>query len=375
MSARRPRVVVDLLYFTGRRGGTETYAQQVLPRLAALGPDLELVALANTSGRRAISSWFPGAVRTLPIDGHNRPVWAAAETLAVAPVLSGLHADLVWCPANFGPGWGRVPRVVTVHDVISFDFPSPDAQRVTQWVTTAIIARAARGANRLITDSEASADAIVRVLGVGRERITATPLASRAPTPVDDPAGERSGLGLDTGRPYVLSTGNRLPHKNFDGLLRALAAIPADRRPLLVLTGSHGPDPLRALVAELGLAADVLLLGWVTVAQLEALFLGAAAYVCPSLAEGFGLPVLDAMTRGCPVLAADLPVLREVGGAAARYADATRPEQLAAAITALVEDPDARARLRIEGMARAAEFSWDRTAEQTVAVFRDALAG
>lgn len=371
---RRPRLAVDLLYYTGKRGGTETYARQVLPRVATLWPELELIAVTGSAGHDAVTRWFPGPVRRVPLVGENRPAWALAETLAVAPFAARLGADLLWSPANFGPGGGRVPRVVTVHDVIAFDFPNPETSRVTQAVTTWIIRRAARGAVHLVTDSDASVDAVVRVLGVPRDRITATPLAGSTPSPTVDPAGV-AALGVDLVRPLVLSTGNRMPHKNFAGLLRALATIPAEHRPQLVITGSHGPDPLRGLVSDLGLERDVRLLGWVSTAQLESLYQLAAVYACPSLSEGFGLPVLDAMARGCPVLANDIPVLREVGGPAARYADAAGPAVFGAALAGLVTDTDARAALRSAGTERAGTFSWDRTAEQTVQVLRDAMDG
>uniref|UniRef100_UPI0035686AED glycosyltransferase family 4 protein n=1 Tax=Actinotalea sp. TaxID=1872145 RepID=UPI0035686AED len=317
----RVRLAVDLLYYTGKRGGTETYARQVLPRLAAAWPELELVGLVGSAGLEEVSGWFPGTVHPVPFVGENRPLWALAETALIARRTARLGADLLWCPANFGPGTGSVPRVVTLHDVIAFEFPNPETSRVTQEVTTWIIRRTARTAAHVITDSEASAQAVVRVLGIPRDRITPTPLAGSSPAAVEDPDAELAALGVDPGRALVLSTGNRMPHKNFAGLLRALARIPAGQRPQLALTGSHGDDPLAPLVAELGLAEDVLLLGWVTSAQLEALYGRAAVYACPSLSEGFGLPVLDAMRRGCPVVAADIPVLREVGGEAARYAD------------------------------------------------------
>lgn len=374
-----PKVAVDLLYYTGKRGGTETYIRQVLPRVSRLLPDVQFIGLTNTAGRDTIQQWFPGELRTVPIGGHSRPVWAAAETLVVAPLAARVGADLVWSPANFGPGTGRVPRLVTVHDVIAFDFPNPQVSRVTQAVTSWIIRRAARGASHLLTDSEDSAASIVRALEIPRERITATPLAGGAPQPVEDVEAELSGLNVLGDRPYVLSTGNRMPHKNYEGLLRALACVSADQRPRLVITGSHGPDPLRQLVADLRLQDDVTLLGWVTAPQLEALYSGAELYVCPSLAEGFGLPVLDAMARGCPVLANDLPVLREVGGDAARYADAESPTEFARAIAECVSDRSARAEWGAKGVARAATFSWDRTAEQTAHVLRslsaDVLSG
>lgn len=370
----RTRVAVDLLYYTGKRGGTETYIRQVLTRVARMAPDLEFVGLTNRAGRDAVAAWFPGSLRTVPISGHGRPVWAVAETVAVAPLAARMRADLLWCPANFGPGRGRVPRVVTVHDVIAFSHPNPQVSPVTRAVTSWIIRRAARGAEHLLTVSDDSADAIVRALGIPRERITPTPLAGGVPKEVADVDVQLAALGVPTDRPIVLSTGNRMPHKNFDGLLRAVATVPADRRPYVVVTGSHGPDPLRPLAAELGIEDDVRLLGWVTTNQLEALYATAAVYTCPSLVEGFGLPVLDAMSRGCPVVANDLPVLREVGGAAARYVDTEDPRAFGAVLADLAADSDERARMRDAGRERAATFSWDRTAEGTLSVLRSAAA-
>ena len=371
----RGRIAVDLLYFTGRRGGTETYIRQVLTRIAVLDPELELVGLTNTTGRELVREWFPGELRTVPVSGQNRPVWALAEVTRVDALARRCRADLLWCPANFGPVRGRVPRLVTLHDMIAFDFPNPEVSLVTRVITSAIIRGTARGARALLTDSEDAAESILRHIDIARSRITHTPLAASTPRPVDHQTAldELRVLGVPSDRPFLLATGNRLPHKNFAGLLRAVARIDPSVRPQVVITGSHGQDPLSEVVEDLGLSSDVHLLGWVTESQLEALYGRAALYVCPSLAEGFGLPVLDAMARGVPVLANDIAVLREVGASAAAYADATSPPALASAITRLIGDESGRATMREAGFDRAALFSWDRTAELTLAVLHDLL--
>ena len=368
------RVAVDLLCYTGKHGGIETYVQQILPRMAALLPEVEFVGIVNTAGREKIATWFPGALRWLPISGENRPILAVTEGFVVASVARRLGADLLWCPANFGPRYSAVPRLVTLHDVIPFEYPNA-VSKITQRVTNWIISGVASGARRLLTDSEGSEEAIVRVLGIEPTRITPVPLAAAPPTEFepDELTAEVAAMGLDEGRPYVLSTGTRLPHKNFAGLLRGLAAIPEGRRPRLVITGSHGPDPLQSVVAELGLVDDVLLPGWVTLRQLEALYRGAALYVCPSLDEGFGLPVLDAMQRGVPVLASDVLVLREVGGDAAAYVDPRDPVAMGAEIERILADPDVSSEMRMRGFARVGQFSWDTAAEQTAEVVAELL--
>ena len=159
--------------------------------------------------------------------------------------------------------------------------------------------------------------------------------------------------------------GNRLPHKNFERLLRAWALISKAERPKLVITGSHGDDPLAPLVAALDLDDDVELLGWVAEDDLADLYRGASVYVFPSLFEGFGLPVLEAMARGCPVIASDIPVLREVGGDAAVYVDALDPTAIASAVCRVIGDQDVRAEFASAGRARAVSFTWARAAAAT----------
>lgn len=374
MSERRRRLAVDLLYFTGRRGGTETYLKALAPRIAALRPEIEWVGLTNTSAAESVAQWFPGEIRPIGVDGDNRPLWAVAETFRVDRVAAQAAADLVWCPANFGPRASRVPTLVTLHDMIDTDFPNPEVSRVAQRVTSLLIRRAALSASLIVTGSDDAAASITRVLGIPRERMRVVPHGSADVVDVADPAAELAAISVPHDRPLVLSTGNRMPHKNFAGLLRAMAAIPAADRPLLAITGSHGDDPLAPLVTELGLDDDVRLLGWVTRAQLESLFSVAAAYVCPSLAEGFGLPVVDAMKRGVPVVASDIPVLREVGGDDAVYADARDPHALAAAVRAVLTDAALRDRLRDAGRARAERYSWDAAAALTAQAIDEALA-
>jgi glycosyltransferase involved in cell wall biosynthesis len=173
---------------------------------------------------------------------------------------------------------------------------------------------------------------------------------------------------------HLLAVGNRMPHKNFPLLLEALALIPAASRPHLSVTGSHGDDPLTSLVASLGLEAWVSLRGWLSADELDGLYAESSLIVFPTLFEGFGLPVLEAMSRGCPVVCSDIPVLHEVAGDAAVYVAPQDAAGLAATISRLLDDPAELARLSGLGRERARTFSWARTARQTVASFQRALA-
>ena len=361
-----PTILVDLLYFTGKRGGTETYLRQVVTRLPNLMPGVRFHAVTNRVGDERVRGFFPGDVTCVRAVGEDVIAWPLGEVFAVQRVAARVGASAVWCPANVGPQRGKVPVVLTLHDVIYHSARSRGIAGAKRRVVARLIAGTARSAAAVMTDSEAAADEIVRYIQLDREAIDVVLLGAEPPTPVAVSDNALEGLGMVSGRPVLLSTGNRMPHKNFDGLLRAIAAMPARMRPLTVITGSHGEDPLKRIVDELGLADDVLLLGWVTKEQLEALYQVASVYACPSLVEGFGLPVIDAMSRGCVVVANDVAVLREVGGDAARYADATSPTDFAAEITAALAD-EQRAERVGRGRSYAAEFTWDRTAAHVAA--------
>lgn len=371
--SRPIKVAVDLVYFTGRKGGTETYAKGLFPALHKIAPELRFVGLTNTELGSTAPDWFPGEVVKLPVSGENRLMWAAGEAGLVSLAARRIGADLLHCPANFGPAVRLLPTIVTVHDLLSFRHPELIQGRLAKGVSL-LSKRAARSATRVLTDSRASAADIATFLDIDADRVDIVPLAASASAPIGvDPQEALADIGVAPGRMFALTTGNRLPHKNFDVLLRAWAGLSRDTRPLLVITGSHGEDPLRPLVTKLGLDDDVLLTSWLSVEHLEVLYAGASFYVCASLFEGFGLPVLEAMQRGCPVLTNDIPVLREIGGDAVRYVDARVPETLCAGIAAFLAGDRARNLLAGQARVRARMFSWEATARATRDSYRRAV--
>ncbi|WP_345763834.1 glycosyltransferase family 4 protein [Diaminobutyricibacter sp. McL0608] len=358
------RVLVDLLYYTGTKGGMESYARNLYRELGSVDSGLEFVGFASTELAETDTSWFPGDVVASRISGENRVSWARGELTAVSRAARRLGAGLIHSPANIGPWRSTAPVVLTVHDLLPFRHP--------EWVPgpyapvlRGLVRGAARSAARVITVSRASGDDIERVLGVPPERIDVIPLAGSART-LPDP-------GIARDERLLLSVGNRMPHKNFRMLLEAIALIPDAERPRLVITGSHGDDPLAPVVERLGLADRVQLLGWVPDAELERLYATASLIVFPTLFEGFGLPVLEAMARGCPVICSDLPVLREIGGGAAVYSDPTSASGLAHTIRRLLADPAKRRELSTLGRERAAGFTWTAAALSTVRSFQRTL--
>ncbi|MFJ6653184.1 glycosyltransferase family 4 protein [Microbacterium sp. NPDC091313] len=364
------RILVDLLGFTGARGGTETYARELLPRLAARMPGTAFVGVTNRAGARAVRAFFPGDMIVQSRNDGSPRDWAVAATTTLTRTAESVGADLIWSTANFGPlTRGRIPRVVTVHDVIYRDVPGQLSQRVSRLITAQLVEHTARSATRVITVSEAAASSIADALHIPRQRITVVHNGVTPPITAVSAERARATVGASATRAIVLSTGNRMPHKNLSGLLQAVATIEPSARPQLVLPGGGDNDPLGREVKSLGLESDVLLPGWVADDVLAGLYEAASVYACPSLVEGFGLPVLDALMHGCPVLANDIPVLREVGGSVATYADARRPETFGRALSDLLAraaEPGVRERRR----EWAAQFSWDHAAEATAAVLR-----
>jgi glycosyltransferase involved in cell wall biosynthesis len=173
----------------------------------------------------------------------------------------------------------------------------------------------------------------------------------------------------------IVASGQRRPHKNWDRLVRALALVDEAVRPRLVITGARGEDPIAPVVDETGMADWVELRGWVEDAELADLRSRARALAFPTLAEGFGLPILEAMAEGLPVIASDLPVLREVGGDAALWFDPLDLESIADAIRTVATRPEVLPAMAAAGLEQARLFSWERVATETLEVFRTALAG
>ncbi|MCF6377005.1 glycosyltransferase family 4 protein [Nocardioides KLBMP 9356] len=361
----RPLVLVDMLSYTGTKGGMETYTRELYREIQTMDTGFDFVALASKEGARLDLSWFPGEVIRSGISGENRFVWAAGELVASSLHARRRRADLVHCPATLGPMWTSMPTVLTVHDMLYWSHPefmvTPLYTRPVMWMEK----RASANATRIITDSQVSADEIHKYLGFPVDRLHVVPLAAHGASDV-----RREGIGEN----LVLASGQRRPYKNWDALVRALPLVEESVRPRLVITGAGpGEDPVADVVRRTGMGDWVELKGWIGSEELHDLRTRARAMAYPTLAEGFGLPVLEAMSIGLPVMASDLPVLREVGGDAALWFDPHDDTSIAAAMTTLATRPDVAQRLARDGVAQAARFSWRRVAEDTLAVFEQVL--
>jgi len=369
------RVGLDLLYLVpGQTGGRETYARELVPALLERAPGLELVAFVNRDAGPRLAAELGegvGAV-VVPVSARSRPQWALGELALVSLAAQRARVEVLHSMANFAPAWGAFRRVVTIHD-LQYRALGELLSWPVRAGTSALVTLAARRADRIIAVSAAGGEEIVAGLGVERERIDVVPNGVRpAPAaPATSGVRERYGIGQ---RPVALAVATNLPHKNLPALIDALALIAPEERPVLVIAG-HGTDDgaLRARAGTAGVAEDVRLLGGRSTEELDSLYALAGCLVLPTLHEGFGLPVLEAMARSLPVACSDIPALREVAGEAALYFDPRDPAQIATRIGEAIADAGLAGRLRELGLARAAGFSWSAAAEGTLASYHDAL--
>jgi glycosyltransferase involved in cell wall biosynthesis len=353
-------------------GGPETYLRGLAPALRDARPGLRIEIATSGSGAEALlgDGWGDWAtVRALPCEEGQRARRQLAEQVLLPALAVRSGADLVHSLASVAPiRTPRVPHVITLHDVTFFRMRTFNA--VTTWGMQQVVSRAARHADRLIAVTAAARDEIVAELGLPPERFGVVHHGATRPDPVE-PAPEpavRERYGLD-GRRVVLCVASKRPHKNQALLVRAAARLDGD---VAIVLAGH-PEPydaeLRRLAAQLAVEDRVRFADYVPDAELETLWRLADVAAFPTRAEGFGMPVLEALARGVPVACSDLPVLSEVSGGLARTFPPDDPEMAATVIGEVLRDPGDVA---TAGPAWASRFTWEAAAEGTLEAYAKA---
>jgi glycosyltransferase involved in cell wall biosynthesis len=282
-----------------------------------------------------------------------------------------LGADVLHVPAGPGPLWHPMPLVMTVHDLAPLRCPELLPHARSRWYWGRWVLLTARRAHAVIVPSEATRADLVGA-GVSAERVAVIPLAAALETAASPPDGADRAVMARYALPrrYLLYVGTIDRRKDYRSLLGALEHLDADLGLVVAGTLIAGRTDFEARLADAGLSRRVRVLGYVPEADLGALYRGAEALVYPSWYEGFGLPVLEAMACGTPVITYRATALPEVAGDAALLVDPPwSAERLAAAIRRVLEDDALRTTLRARGRARAAAFDWGRTARLTAEVY------
>ena len=373
------RFGIDGRYVQDHFPGIGRYTYNLALNLAALSPEDVFVVfhdpnVANTRYDMNALAVLPN-VELVPAPAS---VFSAKQQFLIPHLARRHRIDLYHSPCYIMPYVMPCPTLATIHDLIPCVYPqslsTPGLRwlfalltRLTEWRTTCIL-----------VDAESTRHDLMRIMHADPERIVAIPLATdRAfrPYPKADIAGTRQRLGLQT--PYVLYLGSNKPHKNLVQLVCAWAKMPASIRTqaTLVIAGQEDPrfPETRETVQRLGLGSEIRCLGAVSSKDVPLLYAGAHCLAFPSLYEGFGLPVLEAMACGTPVACSNRSSLPEIVGDSALTFDPEDSDTIRDALVRLLTDPDLHRRLSRAGLQRAKDYTWQRTASETLGVYRQAV--
>lgn len=355
--------------------GIGTYLRGLLGALGRLDTASRYLLLAPAAARELL----PGLPANFTWIAEDAPGYSLREQWSIGRHLGRLRPDLFHSPHYVLPLRTPTRVVVTIHDLIHLLFPEFLPNPLAKAYAHLLMRRAVRRAARILTVSAATAADLVQHLGVARERIDVTwngvDDAFRRRREARELDRELAGLGLCEG--YFLFLGNPKPHKNLERVVRAFARLPHDRRRLViagVLEAGREAASLRQWARELALGDRLVILGRLPPERLPALVQGALALVFPSLYEGFGLPLAEAMASGTPVVASTTPALVEIAGGAAELVDPRDTGAIAGAMARLAGDPERRQQLAEAGLLRSDAFRWEATAAQTLEVYRRVIA-
>lgn len=368
------QVAIDARYIREKPSGIGTYVQALVERLPPLAPGDHFLFWAHRLAARPLSP-APNTREVVVAPGPNSPlpVW---WPIRYAPFEA---VDLFHSPHNMMPRGLPCPAVVTVHDVMAIERPDLHLQGIERLAKRTYypgaVWRALRDAVRIIAPTHDTASRILRLAPDARPRVR---VIAEAADPVFTPPSDlnrtqRRTTELTGGAaPYLLVVGANSATKRHADAVAALAAVPRPWR-LVLLQRQGASRRLAALANRLGVSDRITWIPRVDRDDVVALMQGAGALVQPSVYEGFGLPVIEAMACGCPVVASDIPVFREVTGGAARFAVPGDVSSLGQVLVTVVTSPSLRAELSAAGLARARQLSWDQCARETLDVYREAL--
>jgi glycosyltransferase involved in cell wall biosynthesis len=345
--------------------GMKAYVRELVARLPRLAPDLRFVIFSNQQPRVA----DPNA-RVEPVSPAVAQNGSIGEQWAYPRQLRASGANLIHYMSVYAPRRSPQAHVYTIHDLIHLRYPSYFSWKVPPYYRL-VVGPAARSARAVLTDASATVSDLHDFLGVNPASVRVIPLGVSELFVLDDQqrahraASIRSRLGLE--RPYILYAGNHRPHKNLQTLVRAWRALDASCDLVVTEDGPLGVDD----AGHNDSRGQLHMTGNIDVQDVISLYAGCAVTVQPSLYEGFGLSVLEAMACGAPTVVARTPALLEVGGDAVDSFPPTDVEALTRTLERLLADDRRTEQLREAGRERVRQFTWDATARATADVYRE----
>jgi glycosyltransferase involved in cell wall biosynthesis len=371
----RPRIGIDARKLTDY--GIGSYVRNLVEAMArrpeAAAYDFRLYVRAADFGA------VPALPDNFSVVQEDSPGYSIAELTAFAWRLMRQRLDLFHATHYVIPPLARARAVVTIHDIIHVLYPQFLPNRAALVYARVMIRRALKRADRILTVSYNSKRDLVDYFGISPARVEVVYNGVSPNFRADVPREERDRIVAKYGlrRPYLLFLGGEKPHKNVRNVIRAFAQARRERAlpHALVLAGPMPKNRSRveAVISALELNGNVFRPGIVPEAELPGLFAGAEAFLYPTLYEGFGLPVVEAMACGTPVLTSSTSALQEIAGGYALLVDPMDVDAIARGIVVLATDPARRNELVDLGKRRARDFSWDRAAEQTLRTYAEAL--
>ncbi|HEX8634717.1 MAG TPA: glycosyltransferase family 1 protein [Pyrinomonadaceae bacterium] len=376
------RIAIDGIPLAEPKTGIGHYTFELARGLAALAPEHDFELVAHVPIETVVEGGFDAA----PLPANLRAVHAPVNSLSRRwwtiglPLYVQRHGITLFHGTNYKvPLWHRCRTIVTIHDLSLLLHSHTHEEELVRRARLRLPATA-RMASKIITDSESVKREICEHLRIKPEKIAVVPLAPRRafrPVGARESASARRRLGVEDD--FILFVGTVEPRKNLLTLVRAFEELTrsTNLRPQLVIAGKKGwlTEELFALVELSGLSQRMLFTGYISDEDLAALYSSCRVCVYPSLYEGFGLPPLEAMSCGAPVITSRIPVIMETVGDAARLVEPTDVRELTTAIRELWENEAERRRLSADGVAHAANFTWERTARLTLDVYQEVLPG
>ena len=368
------RIGFDGTPLLGQRSGVGYYTGNLLSALMKLQPDWEYLLYSN----RPLNGLEPPLPHAQKVDQRYfaRSRWLWMQTILPGTIHNS-QPEICHFTNALAPLWQPAPYVLTIHDASLFVYGHyhPWARHLTMRLTLPLVARRA---SAIITVSQHSRQDLIRVLGLDPQKIHVIyEAAADNFRPVEDPASlAHLRRKYELPEKFLLYVGTLEPRKNLLRLLRAVKQIRDEGLPYhLVLAGGMGwmMETFEQEVRALDLQDALHYLGYIPTQDLPGLFSLATVFTFPSLYEGFGLPPLEAMACGTPVLTSDRSSLAEICGDAAYLVDPRSEEAIAAGLGALLRDEDLRQDLRRKGLQRVTGFSWERAARETIALYHQVL--